>query len=64
MFAEHVLHEVGTNRQEKSLCGYWRNVALCQEIVQVQPMSGKECDLSLTWIWVMMVMMTTIMARK
>lgn len=42
MFAEHVLHEVGTNRQEKSLCGYWRNVALCQEIVQVQPMSGKE----------------------
>lgn len=45
MFAEHVLHEVGTNRQEKSLCGYWRNVALCQEIVQVQPMSGKE------WVW-------------
>lgn len=41
MLAEHALHEIGTNRQEKSACEIG-NAALCQEIVQVQPMTGRE----------------------
>lgn len=62
MFAEHVLHEVGTNRHYVVIGEMWPFVkrlfrySLC--------LVRSECDLSLTWIWVMMVMMTTIMARK